>query len=85
MTEKLHQLHVAIPMEGARTVFPSRTRSGTIPSDEDHGGRHPRTRYQRSLENKARSGQALAAFGLIVLAVLLVIWLFHQLKNTGVI
>jgi len=87
LNEKLHRLNVAIPMDGAQTVFPSRTRSGMILADDDHVGRAPRgrTRYQQQLENRARSGQALSAFGLIVLAVALVVWLFHQLKSTGVL
>lgn len=85
LNEKLHRLNVAIPMDGAQTVFPSRTRSRMILADEDGGGRAPRTRYQQRLENRARSGQALSAFGLIVLALALVVWLFHQLKTTGVL
>jgi hypothetical protein len=85
LNEKLHRLNVAIPMDGAQTVFPSRTRSGMILADEDGMGRAPRTRYQQQLENRARSGQAVSAFGLILLALALVVWLFHQLKTTGVL
>ena len=84
--ERIHRLEASITaapgMESARRI----SMWNTIPAEDAPAPRSSRrpTRYQRQLENQARSSQALTAFALILIAAALSALLYYLARTNGV-